>query len=78
MGFWRVRWLRSDGTPAFPDDETDETDETEQTQKRPLTRMGAFNSLLRVLILALVTATVFIVVGSFWIGSEDSSEDFKL
>ena len=75
MGFWRIRWLRSDGTPAFPDDETDETDETEQTQKRPLTRMGAFNSLLRVLILALVTATVFIVVGSFWIGSEDSSEN---
>ena len=54
------------------------TDETEQTQKRPLTRMGAFDSLLRVLILALVTATVFISADPFGLDqrlSEDSSSD---
>ena len=50
--------LRSDGTPAFPDDETDETD---QTQKRPLTRFG----------LGLVAAIVCIGGIVLWIGSED-------
>ena len=54
--------LRSDGTPAFPDDETDETD---QTQKRPLTRFG----------LGLVAAIVCIGGIVLWIGSEDSSSD---
>jgi hypothetical protein len=55
-----IRWRRSDGTPAFPDDETDET---EQTQKRPLTRLG----------LALVAAIVCIGGIVFWIELEDSS-----
>jgi hypothetical protein len=55
-----IRWLRSDGTPAFPDNQTDETD---QTQKRPLTRLG----------LALVAAILCIGGIVFWIESEDSS-----
>jgi hypothetical protein len=47
-----ICWPRTEGTPAFPDDETDETD---QTQERPLTRLG----------LALVAAIVCIGGMSF-------------